>query len=505
MAKKGKEKSPIRHKWPVGWRPGEGKTGTGGHPSVVRDRNPIVRMTLTQGQQWGHTHARFKANPHCCPICANYNGRRHLITTILRWAYQLPHPNCLCTWETETKHGDHIGRLPGGQPSKLRSSELLEPFEQPAHMFRKGGPLKDRPGLVLKQNKAGKRQWMKVGADAVARAGKYTVGDAEKDIKAGAGKVKEKVTKITAKLHDDTKAALNSVVEKLRGMKPGDRAKINGVDVEKHADGKQYSIHGVVAHGHRAASIIAHYFERAAASGGQMSTGSLAAGREMAHGGEGQRTVEKVGSAVAAKAGEVDARSREAQAKSRAKKAQSQRAKAQAEKEAAKGEAEKKTKSDGKKAKAKAIGDKPIVKDDKPKPKAKKIDKKPEPKAEPKKEEKQEAKKEEPKKSEPKEEKKEDKPEPKVKSKPEKKAEPEPKDEEPEEEEEEDDDEEKESSSSSYWDDEDSDEDEEDDDDEFDDDEWDAILEDDDEEEEEEEEEGEEETKPKKKIPAPTK
>ena len=90
MAKKNKK---FKHKWPKGWRQGAFKVGTD-HPSVVRDRNPIIRTVLEKGMVKGHTHAVFKAHPGCCPLCKKHNGRRQRLHTVIGWAYPLPHPNC---------------------------------------------------------------------------------------------------------------------------------------------------------------------------------------------------------------------------------------------------------------------------------------------------------------------------------------------------------------------------------------------------------------------------
>lgn len=363
MAKKSNRK-PFRHKLPKGWRPGKGKTGTD-HPSVVRDRNPIVRAALMAGRNYGHTHAIFRANPGCCPICQGLDGRRQRLTTVMSWKYQLPHPNCLCTWSTEK-----VVR----KAEMVQNSSLMV-AKKPVTLFvltKGGGPIAGKAGLH-KEKRTTKRgvvtKWVKDRGDVIEartkavaerRAGQTSTSDRSEHI----GRIEESLEKLkeqekreaqvkyraekeakrSSKKYEaqkkiaenkEAKQHLNEKVEELKKVEPGGETTTKGgVKVERHKDGNRFKVDGIIFHGFRAASIGTSYMERLGATGAMTATGGLS--HEVGKGGgQATRDVQAAGQKVQSAKAKIEAKAQEV--------------KARREREKARQEAEKKAKSSKKK------------------------------------------------------------------------------------------------------------------------------------------------------------
>jgi len=325
MPKK-RSRKPFKHKWPKGWRPGIGKTKDPKDwaPSVIRDRNPIIRSILYNGALLGHTHAVFHANPNCCPLCQKHDGRRQRLKTVIGWRYPLPHPNCLCTWSTEkvVRKGEQLSRsdllITGrkahvfvkGPDGATMATQQLGKHREKVKVTRGGKTFYQERLVGRKEKEEQKKPLGERVKEGIKRTTKYTVGDAEKDIKAGVEKVKEKVQQVKAS--EAYKKTLNKIVGGLRKLKPGTKGTVEGHEVERHKDGRRFRVNGLVAHGFKATSVllvglrhVTSGTERAAASMGQMATGSLAAGAEMERGGQMTQDVSTVEGKAKAKGYEV--------------------------------------------------------------------------------------------------------------------------------------------------------------------------------------------------------
>jgi len=170
------------------------------------------------------------------------------------------------------------------------------------HVFTKG-TIAGRPGLH-KEKRPLKRggtvtKWVR---DAAKQAGEKVKRGAEQV----AEKTKGAATTVAHKLEGSAKSVMNAIVGQLRKINPGSSQEVNGVKVERHADGSTFRVGGIVFQGFRAASLGVAGYERAMASAGQFGTGSLAAGAEMSHGGQMTKDVATAQSETSKLASQID-------------------------------------------------------------------------------------------------------------------------------------------------------------------------------------------------------
>jgi len=356
-----------QRKLPVGWSPGVGNRGTD-HPSVVRDRDPEVRARLQAGLDGGYKHARFDANPACCPICSRLDGRRHLIKTVLRWKHVLPHPNCLCTWSPTglNRAGTVSQNFPKNWPDwpKTKKGHDEMGTVRLISISKANSTLHEELVDVHRGGKTFKRRQKKKDASAVS-AGKAKAADmAERGIleaSRGDGKTEKKPSMLDApdlpeqsdlkkqelaeeeakadqavidayiaKADPKTRGKLNEIggriKDSIKGLaKPGDRGsiKIGGKSVPiMRGNGSMLSIGGLWTTSMRGAALMVHGLEQATQSGGMMASGVMNAG--MAQQGAARATVEAVhhqGNKAAAELARAKAVVRQLQSTTKDKKA----------------------------------------------------------------------------------------------------------------------------------------------------------------------------------------